>query len=126
MQTVIQTGLPPLTRVAAWGCIVALAVLSWLPADHMIRTGFDGRIEHFVAYMLTMICLAGAYASRLPFLALAAMLIGYAGILELGQHLSPGRHPAVLDFAASLSGALVGALLFEAARQLLRLRGPEG
>ena len=31
-----------------------------------------------------------------------------AGVLEYLQHFSPGRHPAVEDFAASALGALCG------------------
>jgi hypothetical protein len=34
----------------------------------------------------------------------------YAGILEYLQHFSPGRHPAIEDFAASALGALCGGL----------------
>ena len=40
-------------RLAAPGCLILLAILSWLPADEMIRTGADGRIEHFIAYIST-------------------------------------------------------------------------
>jgi hypothetical protein len=47
----MRSGLSKELRVAAWACVVLLAVLSWLPADEMIRTGVDGRIEHVVAYM---------------------------------------------------------------------------
>ena len=32
----------------------------------------------------------------------------YAGILEYLQHFSPGRNPALVDFAASAFGALCG------------------
>jgi VanZ family protein len=34
----------------------------------------------------------------------------YAGILEYLQHFSAGRHPSIADFAASVFGALCGAL----------------
>jgi VanZ family protein len=34
----------------------------------------------------------------------------YAGILEYLQHFSPGRHPAIEDFAVSALGALCGGL----------------
>jgi VanZ family protein len=34
----------------------------------------------------------------------------YAGILEYLQNFSPGRHPAIEDFAASALGALCGGL----------------
>jgi len=100
-------------RITAPACIVILAILSWLPADEMIRTGLDGRIEHFLAYSGTTIIVLTAYAPRLRHGSLAAMLVVYAGTLELGQHFSPGRHPSVVDFAASSLGVVAGAVLLE-------------
>jgi VanZ family protein len=107
-------------RLAAPCCLVLLAVLSWLPADEMIRTGVDGRIEHFSAYLTTTIFVLAAYMPRLRAGNLTALLIGYAGILELGQHFSPGRHPSLFDFAASSLGVTAGAALFHLARQVSR------
>jgi VanZ family protein len=107
-------------RLGAWTCVILLAVLSWLPAEDMIRSGVDGRIEHFIAYMGTMIFVGAAYALRLGSLRTAAMLIGYAGILELGQNFSTGRHSSVLDFAASSSGVIAGAIAFQLGYALLR------
>jgi VanZ family protein len=116
----MRSGLLKELRVAAWACVVLLAVLSWVPADEMVRTGVDGRIEHVVAYMGTMLFVGAAYALRLGLLRLMAMLIGYAGILELGQNFSPGRLSSVLDFAASSFGVIVGAIVFRFVYALLR------
>ncbi len=107
-------------RLATPGCLVLLAILSWLPANEMIRTGLDGRIEHFIAYFSATIFVLAAFTLRLRLGNLTAMLIGYAGILELGQHFSPGRHPSVFDFAASSLGVTAGAALFQLAHQLSR------
>ena len=97
-------------RVLTWCCVVLLAVLSLVPAQEMVRTGLPGRLEHFIAYAgSAAIGMAGYGASRG-----ATQIIGgfwvYAGILEYLQHFSPGRHPAIEDFAASALGALCGAL----------------
>jgi VanZ family protein len=51
---------------------------------------------------------------------LIAILITYAGVLELGQNLSPGRHSSVFDFAASLFGVVAGAIAFQLVQALLR------
>jgi VanZ family protein len=107
-------------RLAAPCCLVLLTVLSWLPADEMIRTGVDGRIEHFSAYLSTTIFVLAAYMPRLRAGNLTALLIGYAGILELGQYFSPGRHPSLFDFAASSLGVTAGAALFHLAHQVSR------
>jgi VanZ family protein len=110
-------------RLAAWFCIVLLAVLSWLPGAEMVRTGLDGHIEHFIAYCGTMIVIAMAYGEAVGLRRPTLLLVVYAGILELGQNFSPGRHPAVADFASSSLGAIVGGLagLF-ACRMVVRLR----
>jgi VanZ family protein len=112
-----------LLRGAAWFCIVLLGVLSWLPGEEMVRTGFDGHLEHFTAYFGTMLVIAMAYGGEVGLRRPALLLIVYAGILELGQNFSPGRHPAVADFASSSLGAIVGGLVgLLALRMLVRLR----
>jgi hypothetical protein len=37
-------------RFLTWCCVAILAFLSLLPAQEMVRTGFPGQLEHFVAY----------------------------------------------------------------------------
>src|SRR5262249_44750559 len=97
-------------RVLTWACVILLAVLSLLPDQRMVRTGLPGRLEHFVAYAgSAAIAVAGYGACRG-----GVQIIGgfwmYAAILEYLQHFSPGRHPAIGDFAASALGALCGGL----------------
>ena len=97
-------------RVLTWACVILLAVLSLLPDRRMVRTGLPGRLEHFVAYAgSAAIAVAGYGACRG-----GVQIIGgfwmYAAILEYLQHFSPGRHPAIGDFAASALGALCGGL----------------
>jgi VanZ family protein len=76
----------------------------------MVRTGFPGRLEHFVAYAgSAAIALAGYGVSRGGFQIIGGFWV-YAGLLEYLQHLSPGRHPSIADFAASALGALCGGL----------------
>jgi VanZ family protein len=97
-------------RVLTWCCVILLAVLSLLPAEEMVRTGLPGRLEHFVAYAgSAAIATAGYGASRGSVQVIGGFWV-YAGILEYLQHVSPGRHPAIEDFAASALGALCGGL----------------
>ncbi|KAA5614644.1 VanZ family protein [Rhodovastum atsumiense] len=93
-------------RIAGWACIVVIAVLSLLPAEEMVRTSLGGLIEHALAYAGTTLLLGLSY--RRPFRISAAM-VAYAAVLEPLQALSPGRNPAVADWAASSVGALIGA-----------------
>jgi VanZ family protein len=100
-------------RVLAWCCAALLAVLSLLPAEDMVRTGMLGELEHLVAYGgSASIAIAGYGRGSV------ARIIGlfwmYAGLLEYLHRFSPGRHPSMLDFAASALGAFFGG--FAAAR----------
>ena len=86
----------------------AARFLSLLPAQDMVRTGFPGQLEHFAAYAGSGAIAVAGYGLNLG----AAWVIGwlwlYAGTLEYLQHFSPGRHPAIEDFAALALGAACG------------------
>jgi VanZ family protein len=97
-------------RLLTWCCVILLAVLSLLPAQDMVRTGIPGELEHFVAYAgSTTIAMAG-YGQRRGMARIIGLFWLYAGALEYLQHFSPGRHPSIVDFAASALGALFGGL----------------
>ena len=83
----------------AWFGIAVLGVASWLPAEEMIRTGADGRLEHAAAYLISGLAVFTAYARRQKWL-IAILMTYYAGILEFGQLFFPGRQAAILDWAA--------------------------
>jgi VanZ family protein len=99
-----------LLRVLTWCCVVLLAVLSLLPAQDMVRTGLPGRLEHFIAYAGSAAIAVAAYGASRGVVQIVGGFCLYAGILEYLQHFSPGRHPALGDFAASALGALCGGL----------------
>jgi VanZ family protein len=96
-----------LARIATWFCVALLVLLSLLPAAEMVRTGYNGDLEHFVAYAGTGAAAALGYR-RVPAWRLAVAFVVLAGLLELGQNFSPGRHPAAIDWAASSLGAAAG------------------
>ena len=112
-----RTVVDQLLRVVTWCCVLGLAVLSLLPAQDMVRTGLPSRVEHLIAYAgSAAIAMAGYGATQG-----APQIIGgfwvYAGVLEYLQHFSPGRHPAIGDFAASAFGALCGGLVIALVRR---------
>ena len=92
-------------RFAACTCIAAIAVLSLIPGDEMVRTGASGHIEHAVAYAGTSFLVAAAYGRWARVL---GGLLVYAGVLEVLQHLSPGRTPSVVDYLFSAIGIVLG------------------
>ena len=103
-------------RLAFFGCIVLLVVLSWLPGSEMARTGAGGRLEHATAYFLTAIIMGLAYRGGPRLLAQCLLLVALAAILEAGQLFAPGRTAAFLDFAASSTGVAIGGLLIWSVR----------
>lgn len=98
-------------HVALVCCIIALALLAWLPSGVVKRSSFGGHVEHFIAYLGTTLVMGLAYRSRSRLILRCAMLIAYAAILEMGQLYSPGRHAAFSDFAFSSGGVVAGGLL---------------
>lgn len=98
----------PVMWLCARGSIAALALLSWMPGEHMIRTGvLSGREEHFLAYVISAVVVF-APRPRLDPASLAIFYVLLAGALEIGQNFLPGRHPAAADFIASSAGAICG------------------
>ena len=67
-------------RFVAWFSIAVLGVASWLPAEEMIRTGADGRLEHAAAYLISGLAVFTAYPRRLKWL-ITILMSCYAGIL---------------------------------------------
>ena len=96
-------------RILTWCCVIVLAVLSLLPAQDMVRTGTPGQFEHFAAYAGSASIAVAGYGRRSVVRVIGLFWI-YAGVLEYLQHFTPGRDPAITDFAASAFGALFGGL----------------
>jgi len=105
----MRAGLPRTSlRFLTWVCVGLLGLLSLLPAQDMVRTGFPGPLEHFAAYAGSGAIAMAGYGLNRGAVRVIGCLWVYAAILEYLQHFSPGRHPALEDFAASAIGALCG------------------
>jgi VanZ family protein len=97
-----------LGKAALAGCIIALAILAWAPAEAMTRTPLGGHAEHFVAWLGTAMVLGLTSRRPLPLAAQCLLLTGYAALLEGGQLYAAGRHASFHDFAFSAAGVLLG------------------
>ena len=90
-------------RVCAGCSILALAVLSWLPAADLMRTGIiTGSQEHFLAYAISGMLVAAAMP-RFRFVHVAIFYVLLATILELGQNFAPGRDAETFTAFVSMS-----------------------
>jgi VanZ family protein len=98
-------------RIGTWCCIVLLAVLSLVPAEEMLQTGFPGGFEHFVAYFGSAAIAMAAYGrSRGSIQIIVGGFWVYAALLEYLQRFSPGRNSTIEDFLVSALAALCGGL----------------
>jgi VanZ like family len=90
---------------------LALMLAAWTPGNYMVRSGiFSGHVEHSVAYCLSGAFMFAVLARRYAAWRVAAALVAYAGVLELGQLFVPGRHSGVDDFLFSAASAVVGVM----------------
>jgi VanZ family protein len=89
-------------RVCAWFCTILLAYLSLIPGDLQVRTGAPTLLEHFAAYFGTAMFFMLGYPRKRVLI--TASLMVYAGFLELGQLISPGRFASIVDATASILG----------------------
>jgi VanZ family protein len=89
---------------------LTLMLAAWTPGNYVVRTGFSGHVEHAIVYALSGAFLLAVLAGRYAAWQVAALLAAYAGLLEAGQLVAPGRHAAFGDFAFSAAGAIAGVL----------------
>ena len=116
MPKTIEKPLSVFLRAAFIGCIVALAILAWLPAAIIVRTGLGLHGEHFVAYLGTAIVMALAFQKSPQLTVQCLLLVVYAAVVETGQLYSPGRRTSFQDFAYSAAGVVIGGLFLSMAR----------
>ncbi len=115
-------------RIGAWLCVLALAVLSLIPRDWILRSDNLFEIqpipvaEHGLAYLLTGLVVAVGYGAQYRSPQLILTLVGYAAVLELGQNLAPGRGPGLGEFGGGALGAMLGVLIGEKIRAWRRTR----
>src|SRR5262249_38078420 len=110
-------------KIAGWLTVVAFAVLSLVPSELRPHTGASGPLEHVAAYAIAGGLLTLVFDKRSQPFILVLSLSLYAAILEIAQICVPGRHPVVIDCAASSAGALIGSALAWIELRASRLTG---
>jgi VanZ like family len=102
--------------------LCALAVASWTPGNHVVRSGIaTGGGEHVAAYAVAAIAM-GIAGHDLASRRTLGSLFMFAGIMEFGQLYVPGRTAQLADFYASCLGVLAGVVIFLAIRKICRCR----
>lgn len=93
-------------RFAAWVLLAALAIVTIGPISQRPLTLLPANLERFIAWGCVGGIFAAAYIDRL--LVLPFLLIGAAGLFELGQIEILQRHARLADFLVKAAGGLVG------------------
>lgn len=97
--------------------VLAVCVLSLLPAEELPRTRPWDKISHLIAYLeIAVLGLLGYRGPRAGW-AVAVGVVALGGLLELAQQFVPGRAADLLDFFVNTLGVLLG---YGIARLLLR------
>jgi hypothetical protein len=95
--------------------LAAIAVATLVPAGWQIRLGLHWLTEHFLAYfaVTAMFCLAWPRP-----MAVAAVMLPVAILLEMAQGLTPDRAPDAVTALMAAAGVASAALLADLALAL--------
>ncbi len=95
-------------RFLAVAVLAAIAVATVIPAEWQIRLGLHWLVEHFLAYfaVTALFCLAWPRP-----MAVAAVLLPVAVLLETAQGLTPDRVPDPATALSAATGVAAAALL---------------
>jgi VanZ family protein len=98
-----------LFRLIGWACVAAVVVLSLVSPSLRPVTRLPHNLEHLAIFAITGLALGLGYPGRL--LHHVALLVVFAGAIELAQFVTPGRHPRLIDFVVDAASACAGAAL---------------
>ena len=103
-------------RILAWIGILAIIVLSVIPANDRPVSGVGQGLEHFNAFALV----GGAFAIGYRFLLIRLLVLAvfFCGGIELLQVPLPTRHARVSDFLVNSVGACFAILCVFVATQI--------
>jgi VanZ like family len=106
------------TRLGTPITLCALAIASWTPGSHVVRTGLTtGISEHVIAYSLASLTI-GLFNHKIQPFRIMFLLIAFAAIMEFGQLFTPGRTAQFSDFAASTFGIFFGTVFLYAIKSI--------
>jgi len=113
-----------IARVCSWVGIVALIVLSVVPAEDRPVTGAGQTLEHSAAFALVAATFAIGYRLSLARLLLLALL--FCGGIELLQMPLPSRHARLSDFLIDFAASALAMGAVSTARTIFdkRLSAP--
>jgi hypothetical protein len=95
-----------LFQAAGWLCVAAIVVLSLVAPSLRPVTVVPHPLEHAAIFAAAGLALGFGYPGRTAHH--MAMMIIFAGAIELAQFYAPGRHARLIDFMVDALGSLRG------------------
>lgn len=96
-------------RSIAWILAAAIIYLSLVPPALRPETDLPHDFEHFGIFCVTGLAFGLGYQYRRALL--AALLVCFAGAVEVAQLFAPGRHARLSDFIIDALAASVGVIV---------------
>lgn len=109
-----------LLQIAAWACLVAIALATFSPIGLRPTTGLSPSIERFIAFATVGVLFVVAYPRYIVFA--AAIVLGAAVAFEMLQVLEPSRHGRLFDASVKLAGGSIGLAAGSVLARLTRRR----
>ena len=97
-----------LARCIGWALAAAIAALTLSPIELRPVTTAPADVERMMAFAAMGAALCIGYPRHRASIAL--LVLGAVGLLEIAQHLVPGRHGQIHDGIVKASGAFLGAV----------------
>jgi hypothetical protein len=103
-------------RCIAWLFVCAIAIVTLSPIELRPVTAAPADLERFAAF----VAIGAAFCLGYPKhrLTIVLVVIGIAGLLEVLQHVVPGRHGQVHDYVMKAIGVMVGAVAASTAERI--------
>jgi VanZ family protein len=109
-----------IARIAAWCLVLAITLLSVVPAGLRPETAAPHDVEHFAIFFAAGLAFAVGYEHR--HLLMAILFVLYAAAIETIQLFIPGRHARLSDFIVDAAAMCAGLFVVNMVGRSLRFR----
>jgi VanZ family protein len=104
-------------KVAFVAALCVVSYLSLVPGTQLPKPGINDKIQHGSAYAVLALIGLVAFPGRPR--ALAAFLVAWGALMEIGQSFAPNRSPEFADLIANSTGVAIAWIVFLLAGRIL-------
>lgn len=96
-------------QIIGWLCLLAIVTLSLVSPSLRPVTRLPHDLEHAGIFLIMGLALGLGYPGRIAMR--MAIVVAFAGAVEIAQLFAPGRHARLIDFAVDAAAACIGGAL---------------